>query len=66
MRLTVNGTERQVAATTVAQLIGELSLESHEFLALSRNGAIVKRTDWTATGLAEGDIIDILTIVGGG
>jgi thiamine biosynthesis protein ThiS len=66
MRLTVNGTERQVAATTVAQLIGELSLESLEFLALSRNGTIVKRADWTATDLAAGDTIDILTIVGGG
>ncbi|HNT28171.1 MAG TPA: sulfur carrier protein ThiS [bacterium] len=43
-----------------------MKLDEAQFLAVSRNGTVVKRGDWTATALAAGDTIDILTIVGGG
>lgn len=66
MRITVNGTVRQVAATTVAELLAGMKIDEAQFLAVSRNGAVVRKNDWSATRLAEGDTIDILTIVGGG
>jgi len=66
MRITVNGTVRQVTATTVAELLAGMKIDEAQFLAVSRNGAVVRKNDWFATRLAEDDTIDILTIVGGG
>jgi len=66
MRIILNGTEHQTTATNVAELLSGLTIDREQFLAVSRNGAIVKRNEWESTRLAEGDRIDILTIVGGG
>ena len=66
MRITLNGRPHETTAATVADLIAAMKLDEAQFLAVSRNGAVVKRSDWSATALAEGDTIDILTIVGGG
>lgn len=66
MRITLNGKEQETGTATVAELLATMKLDDAQFLAVSRNGAVVRRNDWTATALVEGDIIDILTIVGGG
>ncbi len=66
MRITVNGTEQRVAAATVAELLAGMKIDEAQFLAVSRNGAVVRKNEWSSTPLAENDTIDILTIVGGG
>ncbi len=66
MRIVLNGTEQETTAATVAALIAGLSIDHEQFLAVSRNGTIIKRTEWESTPVVEGDRIDILTIVGGG
>ena len=65
MKIRLNGTEREVRAATVADMIAELQLPT-ERIAVERNKLIVKKADWSATGLADGDQIEIVHFVGGG
>jgi thiamine biosynthesis protein ThiS len=62
----VNGVARDVREDcTVAGLVVELGLR-RELIAVERNGAIVRRVDHEATRLAPGDVLEIVTLVGGG
>ncbi|HOW51093.1 MAG TPA: sulfur carrier protein ThiS [bacterium] len=66
MRITLNGKEQKTTATTVTELLAGMKIDEAQFLAVSRNGAVVRKNEWSATRLAEDDTVDILTIVGGG
>ena len=65
MRLTVNGEERVEAAKDVAALVATLGFDRRK-VAVERNLAIVPRSLWAATPLADGDRIEIVHFVGGG
>ena len=66
MRLTVNGEQRQVqAARNISALVSLLGLDERK-VAVERNLAIVPRSLWPATTLADGDRIEIVHFVGGG
>jgi thiamine biosynthesis protein ThiS len=65
MKIRLNGTEREVRAATVAEMIAELQLPT-ERIAVERNRQIVKKADWPRAGLAEGDQIEVVHFVGGG
>lgn len=66
MRVLVNGVEREVeAAATVAVLVRELELIPKR-VAVERNGRLVPRAEHERTALAEGDRIEVVTLVGGG
>jgi sulfur carrier protein len=65
MRLTINGEEQASVAATVAALLETLGFD-HRKVAVERNLAIVPRSLWAATALAEGDRIEIVHFVGGG
>ncbi len=65
MRLTVNGEQRDVAARTVFDLLGELGLEPARTV-VERNAVIVDRALYHDTVLAEGDILELVRLVGGG
>jgi sulfur carrier protein len=66
IRIVLNGTSREVASgTTIAGLLDNLSLPGTR-VAVERNGEIVRRPVYEATGLAEGDRLEIVTFVGGG
>ena len=66
MQLEVNGQSRDVEqGTTVAQLIEELQLDSR-YVAVERNRQLVPRAEHTDTLLAEGDKLEVVTLVGGG
>ena len=71
--LQINGTERSVAATTLAELMAELlpsppagSGKSKGFVAVARNGAVVPRTRWAETALSDGDELEVVRPVPGG
>jgi len=66
MHVILNGVDRETHAATIAALLATLSIDQENFLAVSRNGTIVRRHEWETTPIAAGDRIDILTIVGGG
>ncbi len=66
MTLTVNGEPRTVAeGLTLAQLVRELGLERNP-IAVELNLNVVPRDRHGETRLAEGDRLEIVTLVGGG
>lgn len=65
INLTVNGESRRSAASTIAELVGELGLKP-EKVAVERNGTIVPRSTLGEAALAEGDVLEIVHFVGGG
>lgn len=66
MTISVNGDAREVpAGSTLADLLRELGLAGRP-VAVERNLEIVPRSAHGATVLAEGDRIEVVTMVGGG
>lgn len=66
MNISLNGDAREVpAGSTLADLLRELGLAGRP-VAVERNLEIVPRSAHGATVLAEGDRIEIVTMVGGG
>jgi sulfur carrier protein len=65
MRVTVNGEQKDVAATRVDALLGELEFEGTHF-AIAVNYDVVPRARWAETAIAEGDMVEILTPRQGG
>jgi thiamine biosynthesis protein ThiS len=65
MKLTVNGELREVDANTVLALLEELGLNPLTTV-VERNAEIVDRSSYCDTVLSEGDILELVRIVGGG
>ena len=66
MNISVNGDAREVpAGSTLEDLLRELGLAGRP-VAVERNLEIVPRSAHGATVLAEGDRIEVVTMVGGG
>ena len=67
MQLNVNGSMRKFEppVRTVADLVRELSLEGKR-IAVEKNGAIVPRSRYADTPVADGDALEIVGAVGGG
>jgi len=64
--IVVNGEKRTVRdGATVLSLLGELSLPESR-VAVERNRAIVRKTEFAGTALCDGDRVEIVTFVGGG
>lgn len=64
--ITVNGTPAHVPASmTLADLLVRHGLVPLR-VAIERNRVLVRRDDFHHTGLAPGDEIEIVTLVGGG
>lgn len=66
MRIELNGDARTVTpGATVADLLAELGVEPAH-VAVERNRAIVPRSTFAATALAEADRLELVHFVGGG
>jgi sulfur carrier protein len=65
MVLTVNGERREVAATNVEALLGELEYEG-AFFAIAVNREVVRRQSWGERELRDGDEVEIVTPRQGG
>ena len=67
MQLNVNGTLRRFEppVRTVADLVRELALEGKR-IAVEKNGAIVPKSRYADTAVADGDALEIVGAVGGG
>ena len=65
MRIQVNGEPREVTATTVLALVGELGLDVRK-VAVERNLEIVPKSLHAATPVADGDRFEVVQFVGGG
>jgi thiazole synthase len=67
MRLTINGELRDMTAgtATVAELLSVLELDARK-IAIELNREIVPRSAYAATGLNDGDKLEIVHFIGGG
>ena len=66
MQATVNGERTELPdGLTVAGLLRHLGVRA-ERVAVERNGAVVKRARHGEEKLAPGDVLEIVTFVGGG
>ena len=66
MTITLNGEPRALdRAANVAELIAELALPAPATL-VEHNGLALRREEWPAHILAEGDRIELIRIVAGG
>ena len=65
--LTINGEPRQSAAATVSALLdGEGVPKEAKGVAVALNGAVVRKFEWSATALSEGDTVEIVKPFSGG
>ncbi len=66
MRITVNGTTQDLPdAATVSQLLDRLKVR-RDAIAVEVNREIVPRAQHAAQALREGDVVEVVTFVGGG
>jgi sulfur carrier protein len=65
MRVIVNGEAREIAASRVDALLGELEYEGTHF-AIALNFDVLPRSQWAQTPLKAGDEIEIITPRQGG
>ena len=59
MRVTVNGEQREISASHVDALLGELEYEGTHF-AIALNYDVLPRSRWAQTPLKSGDEIEII------
>ena len=66
LHLNINGEHRDVESPqTVGGLLESLGIDVRH-VAVERNRELVPKRDFTATELADGDVLEIVTFVGGG
>ena len=66
MRLRLNGRDAEAPdGSTLAALLGSLGLASGR-IAVERNGRVVPRGEFDDVALAEGDVLEVVQLVGGG
>ncbi|MBP9837144.1 MAG: sulfur carrier protein ThiS [Proteobacteria bacterium] len=65
LELQINGERKKVSSLNVEQLISELSLENKK-IAVELNKEIISRNNYSSTVLKSGDILEIISFVGGG
>lgn len=70
MNLIVNGEPRERDAADIETLFRieaeETGIETPQGIAIALNGRVVRRRDWAATRLAEGDRVEIVRAMQGG
>jgi thiamine biosynthesis protein ThiS len=66
MRVRVNGRETDVEVETTIGRIVDSIVPDRSRVAVERNREIVPHTTYDTTPVAEGDVIEIVTLAGGG
>ena len=61
----INGDELDVAGKTVAEYLSTTSYSLGR-VAVERNGEIVPKAEYGRTVLADGDVVEVVSFVGGG
>lgn len=61
----INGTELDIAGKTVAEYL-ETTDYNRSRIAVERNGEIVPKSEYDSTLLNDGDVIEVVSFVGGG
>ena len=61
----INGTELDIAGKTVAEYL-ETTDYNRSRIAVERNGEIVPKAEYDNTLLNDGDVVEVVSFVGGG
>lgn len=61
----INGTELDIAGKTVAGYL-ETTDYNRSRIAVERNGEIVPKSKYDSTVLEDGDVVEVVSFVGGG
>ena len=61
----INGNDLDIAGKTVAEYL-ETTDYSRSRIAVERNGEIVPKAEYDSTLLNDGDVIEVVSFVGGG
>lgn len=61
----INGTDLDLAGKTVAQYL-ETTDYNRSRIAVERNGEIVPKSEYDSTVLSDGDVVEVVSFVGGG
>ena len=61
----INGTELDTAGKTIAEYL-ETTDYNRSRIAVERNGEIVPKADYDSTLLKDGDVVEVVSFVGGG
>lgn len=65
MKITINGEAAIMEPCTIAQLVRQRDLKP-EAVVVELNMQIVKQNQWSQIQLKDGDILELLSFVGGG
>lgn len=65
MKVILNGSDREVRATQVEELVAEVGLPLAAAL-VEHNGTALLRSEWAVTKLHDGDRLEIIRMVAGG
>lgn len=65
MNIIVNGLQETFEPCTLTQLVRAKGLEAQS-LVIELNQQIIKQDNWQSTTLRDGDILELLSFVGGG
>lgn len=65
MHLTVNGQQQEQDVRTAGELLDALKI-ARERVAVVVNEQVVRRANLDETALANGDVVEVITMVGGG
>lgn len=66
IRVTVNGEDRQLASKTVLAAFLKAQDVPAQFVAVAVNNEVVRRADHACVVLRDGDVVEIVRMVGGG
>jgi sulfur carrier protein len=61
----VNGKDHDTAFDSVEVMMADLKIDSRG-VAVAVNGEIVRRGEWNAVRVADGDVVEIVSAVAGG
>ncbi|MCH5201326.1 MAG: sulfur carrier protein ThiS [Oscillospiraceae bacterium] len=61
----INGVQSDIAGKTVAQYL-ETTDYNRSRIAVEKNGEIVPRSEYDSTVLQDGDVVEVVSFVGGG
>ena len=61
----INGRDEQEKACSIAELVADRRLDTASLI-IEWNGRIIKQNDWAEVILRQGDVLEMLSFVGGG
>lgn len=61
----INGRDERGKACTIAELVAARRLDAGSLI-IEWNGRIIKQNDWAEVMLRQGDVLEMLSFVGGG